>query len=635
MTTTGDPKKIFTARQKLRYRFDNTLSRGSTSLILWLAAITLLMILIGATILAIVGVPDPQHPGLDAGFLESFWLSLLRAIDPGTMGSDVGWPFRLVSLFVTVGGLFIAGSLIGLLASAINRRVEELQAGRTIVAEHGHTLILGWSSKVFTIVSELSIANENQTDTSIVVLAPVDKLQMEEEIHRRVPDTRGSRLICRTGSPQDFADLEVVNAAMAKSIIVLSSAATDGDAGVIKAVLALLNGPIPIAEDVPVVAEIAAPDTAEALLRATGGRLSVVQSTSVIAKLTAQVCRQPGLSSIYSDLFDFAGDEIYFHREEGVAGARFGSVVNAFETSAVIGVCSPDGEVVLNPPMDRELTGDDRLVVITEDDDAAVFTGAAEGDGASPPGPRETRVHETERILLVGWNPLAPLILQELDAYVAPGSTVTLLVDADLIPPGAVESRPQLEHLEVEVEHGPMPGDELDALVRRSGFHHVIVLCYRDVLTEAEADSRVLLTLLQLRDAIRSTGGRTNVVAELLDERDVPLAQNAGVDEFIVSERLTSLIMTQLSENVLLQPVFDDLLDEEGAEIYLKPARLYRPDGLTGAFRDVVGAAAARGEIAIGWRKGADDAAVLNPPKSAPVDLAPDDLVVVLSGDEG
>jgi voltage-gated potassium channel Kch len=635
MSQPGQQKKVFTARQKLRYRFDNTLSRGSTSLILWLAAITFTLILIGATILAIIGIEDPARAGQEVGFLEAFWLSLLRAIDPGTMGSDLGWPFRLVSLFVTIGGLFIAGSLIALLASAINRRVEELQGGRTIVAEHGHTLILGWSTKVFTIVSELSIANENQSDASIVVLAPVDKLKMEDEIQRRVPDTRGTRVVCRTGLPQDFSDLEVANTEMAKSIIVLSSPSTDGDAGVIKAVLALLNGPLKIGPTIPVVAEIAAPDTAEALLRATEGRISVVQSTSVIARLTAQVCRQPGLSSIYSDLFDFAGDEIYFHDEPKLQGRRFASALNAFEESSVIGVCSAAGEVRLNPPMEHEVGAGERLVVITADDDAAMFAEPSETNGPARSSARVVREHGRERFLLVGWNPLAPLILDELDAYAAPGSQLTLLVDENLVPPGEVENRPKLANIEVHVEHGPVPGDELDALMDRMGFDHVIVLCYRDVLTEAEADSRVLLTLLQLRGSIQRTGSDTNVVAELLDERDVPLARGAGVDEFIVSERLTSLIMSQLSENALLQPVFDDLLDESGAEIYLKPASLYGDGGLSGKFRDVVAAAAARGEVAIGWRKTGEEAAVLNPAKSAPVELVPDDLVVVLSDDEG
>ena len=200
MSSRRDQKKAFSKRQRLRYRFDNTLSRGSTSLILWLGAITLALIFAAATLAAALGVPDP-NTGRDLKFGEAFWLGLLRALDPGTMGSDVGWPFRLISLFVTLGGVLIAGSLIAVLASVINRRVEELQGGRSIVAEHAHTLILGWSSKIFTIVSELVVANENQPDAAIVILSPEGKSFMEEQIARRIPNTRGTRIICRTGTP--------------------------------------------------------------------------------------------------------------------------------------------------------------------------------------------------------------------------------------------------------------------------------------------------------------------------------------------------------------------------------------------------------------------------------------------------
>src|ERR687894_2017971 len=150
MAPRNEPKP-FTKRQRLRYLFDNTLARGSTFLILWLGAITLALIAVAGTLMAVVGVTDP-NTGEDLRFGEGFWLSMLRALDPGTMSSDVGWPFRFVSLFATLAGLLIAGSLIGLLAIAINRRLEELQRGRTLVAEHGHTLILGWSPKVVTIV---------------------------------------------------------------------------------------------------------------------------------------------------------------------------------------------------------------------------------------------------------------------------------------------------------------------------------------------------------------------------------------------------------------------------------------------------------------------------------------------------
>lgn len=164
----------------------------------------------------------------------------------------------------------------------------------------------------------------------------------------------------------------------------------------------------------------------------------------------------------------------------------------------------------------------------------------------------------------------------------------------------------------------------------------MIVLCYKERLSEAQADARVLLTLLHLRSAIDSAGAATNIVAELLDERDVNLTPSRHTDEFIVSERLTALLMAQVSENRDLEPVFEDLLDEEGCEIYLKPAQLYAPAGQV-SFADVTAAAASRGEIALGYQAsgGGGRRVVINPPKSETFTPSGDERVIVLaeSGD--
>ena len=418
---------------------------------------------------------------------------------------------------------------------------------------------------------------------------------------------------------------------MAKSVIVLSSPGQGGDAGVVKATLAVVKGPWELDDSVPVVAELAGGDNAEALRSATEDRVTVVQSSHLIARLTAQVCRQPGLSQVYTELLDFAGDEIYFHAQKELAGRAYGEALLAFDGSTVMGVRARDGRVTLNPPLDREIGPDEALVLIAADDDTVAFSGSAPFD--PPKTEQGAPTLEPESILLIGWNPFAPLILKELDGYVAPGSSVTALVDVTLVPPEQLDLSVGLDCFRVEFVHGPIPGDQLEALMGRD-YDHAIVLCYRQGLTEAEADARVLLTLLQIRGAIGRAGHETNVVAELLDERDVALAQSAGVDEFIVSERLTSLVMAQLSENVGLQPVFEDLLDAEGAEVYLKPLRLYSEGDDDGDFASLVRAAAARGETAIGYRTNGAGTVVLNPPKSAPVGYEDDVLLVVLAEHE-
>lgn len=613
-------------RQRFRYWFDNTLSSGTTAMILWLTAATVLLILVVATGAAIAEV---RAEGSELSFGESLWSTLMRTLDPGTMGGDVGWPLRIASLAATIGGILIVSSLIGLLASGISDRVAELRRGRSPVLENGHTLILGWSPKVFPIVSELTIANESQGGGAIVVLADMDKHEMERLLAARVGERRGTRVVCRNGVPFEPLDIAIARPETAKSVIVLNPGHADGDAEVVKTALALIRA-MPPSRHVPIVAELNDGFTATALRDGTAGAVSVIRSTSIIARVTAQVCRQPGLSDVYQELFDFAGDEIYFAPAGRLEGATFADALQSFEKAVPLGLRFADGRVALNPPRDTTISAADQVVAIAADDDDVVFTGKR--DGKKTTGTAASPAHEPERVLMIGWNRMASEIVRELDGYVAPGSSLTIHVDPAVLPRDEVDV-PATTNLTTAIDDRVLDPDALRAAMTAEPPDHVIVLCYKERLSEAQADARVMLTLLHLRGAIDAAGARTNVVAELLDERDVDLSPSRPTDEFIVSERLTALLMAQLSENRDLGPVFDDLLDEEGVEIYLKPARLYAGAGSV-EFGDLTAAAAARGEIAIGYQARGDGGAgraTINPAKSRVFEASDDDRLIVLA----
>ena len=140
-------------RARARYRFDSLMSRGTGIVILWLGVITVGFVFVAALALTIfgVGVNEDANPSL----LERFWQTLLRILDPGTFSGDTGWPLRITMLLVTLLGVLIGGSLIGLIVATVDSKVEQLRRGRSAVVEHGHTLILGWSPRVFTLISEI------------------------------------------------------------------------------------------------------------------------------------------------------------------------------------------------------------------------------------------------------------------------------------------------------------------------------------------------------------------------------------------------------------------------------------------------------------------------------------------------
>ena len=137
------------------------------------------------------------------------------------------------------------------------------------------------------------------------------------------------------------------------------------------------------------------------------------------------------------------------------------------------------------------------------------------------------------------------------------------------------------------------------------------------------------------------SGHDTTVVTELLDQRDVALAPPTSAGDFLVSDRLISLLLAQLSEDATLKSVFDDLLDPDGAEVYCKAALRYCEVGQSTTFEDVVVAARRQSETAIGYRlmELANDEAhgfgiVVNPPKAAVLALKADDQVIVLAEDD-
>jgi voltage-gated potassium channel Kch len=353
----------------------------------------------------------------------------------------------------------------------------------------------------------------------------------------------------------------------------------------------------------------------------------------------AQACRQSGLSVVYTELLDFDGDEIYFHQEPALVGKTFGEALLAYEDSTLIGLQFGDGRVQLCPPPDTVIQANAQVIVISEDDDTVRLSGLSDyqiNQQAIQLAHRQAA--SPEQTLVLGWNQRGAAIITELDHYVAPGSGITVVAD---VPEIETEVAAHLAHL---VNHNVTcrVGDTTDSTVLKTlnltQYRHVIVLSYSDTLDPQAADSRTLVTLLHLRHIAETMARPFSIVSEMLDIRNRNLAAVTRADDFIVSDKLVSLMLAQISENKQLAAVFQDLFDAEGVELYLKAASDFVQPGQPVNFYTVVEAARRYGEVAIGYRLAAqaDEAergygVYLNPPKSNLVTFSADDRVVVLA----
>jgi len=617
---------------RVRYAFDNLMSRGTVAMIGWLALVTLLLTFFASVVVWVARLSP------EASFVEQFWSYLMLSLDTDTWTGE-SWSFRLAAVFVAFSGIFVTSILVGLLATGIANRIEDLRKGRSRVIERGHTVILGWSEKVFPIISELLVANENQPKPCIVILGDKSKVEMEEEIHDKVGDTGRTRIVCRRGDPMEMGHLDVVSLHTAKSIIVLAPETDDPDSSVIKTMLAITNNPNRRSDPYHIVADIRDPKNLQAARIVGRDEAELVLTGHLIGRITAQTCRQSGLSVVYTELMNFAGDEIYFKVEPGLVGKTFGEALLAYEDSAPMGLCLGGGEPKLNPPMDTVIRDGDQIIAISEDDDTVQLSGLADlaiqEQAIQTIEPVEA---VPEHVLMLGWNSRAPFIINELDQYVAPGSSVTVVADSVDVEAKIAEHCGAARNQTVGFQRGDITDRRtLDGLPFET-CDHLILLSYSDVLDVQQADARTLITLLHLRDIADHNGYSFSIVSEMLDIRNRDLAQVTRADDYVVSDRLVSLVVSQISENRQLGAVFADLFDPEGSEIYLKPAASYVKPGMPLNFYTVVDSARRGGETALGYRIQAHayDAAkaygvILNPDKSVPVTFAEQDEIIVLS----
>jgi voltage-gated potassium channel Kch len=623
-------------RQRWQYFFDNFMSRGTPALLGGLFVLSALIIFVVSALVMLTGSAPEE-----TGFLGLAWMSLLRTLDSGTMGGDTGSPFFLfMMLVVTFGGVFIVSALIGVINNGLEDKLDELRKGRSMVLESDHTVILGWSPQIFTILSELVQANESRKQGAVVaILSDQDKVDMEDEINERIPDTKNTKIICRSGSPIDLTDLEIVSPHAARSVIILPEGA-DPDTHVIKSVLALTNNPNRREEPYLIVTQIRDPRNME-VVKMLGGRdhLLPILTNDLIARVVAQTSRQSGLSAVYTELMNFGGDEIYFASADNLVGNTYGDALQASEASTIMGLRKKDGTVMMNPPMDTPIEKGDQVFALAEDDDKLALSASAkpsiqEDALRTDSAPRKAA---PEKCLIIGWNHSGATIVHELDNYVAEGSQVTVVSDLFNLDKQIQQQAGELKNQKVVIKEGDTTDRALLDELNAPDYDHVIVLAYSHLETQ-DADAKTLITLLHLRDMAEKDETPFSIVSEMLDLRNRELAEAAKVDDFIVSDHLISLMTTQLSENRELFAVFNDIFDPEGSEIYLKPTSDYVVTGQPVNFATIVEAARRRGETAIGYRlmremgdAGKAYGVHTNPKKSAMVTFTPEDKVIVIS----
>ncbi|KAJ6383529.1 hypothetical protein OIU78_026923 [Salix suchowensis] len=453
--------------KQFAYRVDVFLSVRPYAKPLALLVATVLVICLGG--LAMFSVTNDS-------LADCLWLSWTFVADSGNHANSEGIGPRLVSVSISFGGMLIFAMMLGLVSDAISEKFDSLRKGRSKVVEQNHTLILGWSDKLGSLLNQLAIANESLGGGIVVVMAERDKEEMEMDIAKMEFDFKGTFVICRSGSSLILADLKKVSVSKARAIIVL---AEDGNA-----------------------------DQSDArALRTVLNLVETVVAHDVIGRLMIQCARQPGLAQIWEDILGFENCEFYIKRWPQLHGMQFEDILISFPDAIPCGikVASRGGKIILNPEDSYVLQEGDEVLVIAEDDDTyapaalpTVWRGSLPKDFIVP--------KPAERILFCGWRRDMEDMIMVLDAFLAQGSELWMFNDVQekerekkLIDGGLDLSR--LENIQLVNRVGnTVIRRHLESLPLQS-FDSILILADESVEDSAmQADSRSLATLLLIRD---------------------------------------------------------------------------------------------------------------------------------------
>jgi len=600
-----------TPRQSIRYRFDKTLDKGARAMIGWLLLTAMALSIPFAIIFQFL--PATLHGQVIKGatvltnapagilkFFDDFYQTLWIVLGKGQFNSS-SWVGRIFAIAGIMCSLLVSSSLFAFISNTVNKRIADLRRGRGKVYESGHIAILGWGPQVYSILQQVDQANANNRGT-VVVIANTAKETMDDEIKSRVGELPNTRVVLKYGDPSNPKILAEGSILNAKSIIVAGSSGVTATISIILSVLANIQD----LKTIPIIAEINDKTTAKALVESSDAWLIPVRSNALIARIYAHAIRHPGLAAVYLELLDYGGNELYIKGVSEATGRKFGDLGNSLLKTRPIGIYKENGDVLLTPDPNEIIGERDAIIAVAGDDSDFRWTPNEKNstEVTFVANPMPLPVDAPENILIIGWSKTALKVVKELSALSTIGSKVTIFADTSNV---RAEDFNGLEETNLLIKTKGTTGelDELVAMLDSDTFEKIAIFGYEN-LSDAEADSETLLKMLAIahlkqQGSVKSSNAL--LITQIMDSNNVELARIANADDLIISDRLSSLEMSQLAESPNLEKVFAELFDSGGSNIVSRPAHHFVPIDIPVTFGEIAALARSYGEYAVGYRE--------------------------------
>ena len=546
-------------KEKLLYWFDSKMSEGSLGLIKMLTIVTVTIAVLSGVVLHIAGVLT----GEGDTFASELWDSFATIINSWLPYFEDGWAGYLVVMTINaIFGLLITSVLIGIITTGIEEKMDSLKKGNVAVLEENHIVVLGFTVGEYSLIQEL-VYGADRRPCCIVVAENMDREEMEDAIRENVKCPKNVRILCRSVNIFDPHTLERCSLSTCRTVLI-SPADNDKTVRTLLAVTRILHDTQN--RGICTIAVLSKNDyrIPPAVIEKYGVLLLHTEGT--IARIMAHSCTQPGLSQTMMEIFHFEGSEMHIVSLPGTEGLTFEELLCRVDNAFPIGICKGK-EIHLNPAPGMRLEEGDRLLVFCAESDSAKFVDAP----ALPPIEAVASyagAEESGHLVIIGYNDFLPTILYELPENVV---SVTLAAVEPQFRDAALQAAAQREHpfSITFFERDTTEFSTLEELAKMAD--HIVILSPHEK-PDDEADLQNIFSIMTLRDIRDRNHLYYNITVEMRRENNQNLLIPDPDTEFVVSSNMSSLFLAQLAESPELLKAFNELLTNEGNEIYLKTA---------------------------------------------------------------
>ena len=603
-----------------KYYLENFIARKS-NFVYFLLVISIISALLMLGVKGVFGMND------DKPFLDQWWDSLTNIIN---IGSGDNFNERLVNFLYWALGVAFSGTIIAFLAAKVSNFITNLNKGKSTIIDTNHYVIIGWNANIFNIFAEIQTANLNQSKPTILCFNGLDNLEMRAMIDLEISKFKKIRVLTRSGDVYNIADLARTNAKNAKSVIILDDTVKKNFN--IETTLLAVKKNIPN-NNIPIVVQFSNEDNIATLSDLMSNQLYPISKNKLISNVTSQAVRNKHISTVVLDFLDYAGDEVYFFKAGVFVGFTFKQVMLNLQSEMLIGVLTNNNKVVLNPDKNYIIQNEDQLIIIAEDDENILKLHdkpyLSELLNVIAIKPRTESFEEPKSILVLGWSKLGQQIFDKTIQFLGAGSKVSFLYRKDFAT--TIPNTENYSHEVSLIESNTNDQELLSNCLTANDFDIVLILGYDDYYSADVSDTYSMMKNLAVKKILetKKTSFSTRIILQLNDGSKKDLISTNQESEFIVSDLLSALLITQLADNPKLWYVFEELFSNEGLKININHSDAYDPIKKEEiSVEDLLILALKKDETLIGYVE--NNQCYLNPNKSKIInDITKTELIVI------